>query len=146
MDRRPLAPTQYSDIAIEGLDLYAGSAPAHITQTAPGIVTIFPFAAGTVSLSVFLKPRHGQDFANPANTEAMQDYLNQVPDFLLTQWAEPIAAGALSRVLMIPGQQWTDPKMGAFRLQQFNNACDSHFSQNIVGQQRAPRRTRPNYL
>lgn len=146
MDRRQLVPTQYSDIAPDGLDLHAGSAPEHITQAEPGLVTIFPFAEGTVSLSVFLKPRHGQDFANAANTAPLQDFYNQVPDFMLTQWGEPIAAGALSRLLMMPGQKWTDPKMGAFRMQQFDNACSRHFSQNIIGQQRAPRRTKPNFV
>lgn len=146
MDRRSLTPTQYSEIAPDGLELYSGSAPAHITQVSPGTVTIFPFAPGTVSLSVFLKPRHGQDFANVANTAPLQDYLNQVPDFLLTQWGEAIAAGALARVLMMPACEWTNATLAGVRAMQFDAACDRHFSHNVTGQHRAPRRTKPSFF
>lgn len=146
VDRCPLEPTQYSEIAPKGLTLYEGSAPKHITQTAPGLVTIFPFAPGTVSLSLFLKPRHGQDFANVANTAPLEDFLNQLPDFMLTQWGEAIAAGALARVLVMPGKEWTNPALAALRAAQFENACNSHFSHNVAGQQRARVRTKPHYF
>lgn len=146
IQRRPLKPTQYSEIAPDGLDIYAGSAPDHITQVTPNTVTIFPFAAGTVSLSLFLKPRHGQDFAHIDNTAPLQDFYNQVPDFLLIQWGEAIAAGALGRVLTMPGTQWLNPGLAADRRAYFERACDKHFSQQVIGQQGAIRRTKPAFF
>jgi len=146
IQNRVLTPTQFSEIAPGGLTLYEGCAPEHISQITPNTVTIFPFAPGVVSLSVFLKPRHGQDFANAANTLPLQDYFNQVPDFLLTQWGEAIAAGALARALMMPQKQWTEMKLAAAHLARFERYCDQHFSHNIIRQQRAPRRTRSQFF
>jgi len=146
VERRPLVPTLYSEIGPDGLDLYAGSPPDHISQVTPNTVTIFPFKAGTVSLSVFLKPRHGQDFTNAANTTPMQDHLNQVPEFLHTQWGEAISAGALARCLSMPAKEWTNPQLAGYHAARFERYCDALFSTNIVGQQRAPRRIKPNYF
>lgn len=146
ISRRSLTPTQYSEIAPEGLTLYEGSAPDHITQVTPNTVTIFPFAAGTVSLSLFLKPRHGQDFANAANTAPAQDYLNQVPDFLLTQWGEAIAAGALARAFAIPKAEWTNGNLAAMHLARFERYCDTSFAHQIKGQHRARKRMIPQFF
>ncbi|WP_333826856.1 hypothetical protein [Pararhodobacter sp.] len=144
--RRPLLPTQYSDLAPEGFPENAGALPNHITQATPNSITIFPFAAGEVELSVFLKPRFGQDFNGPDRESPIEDAYDKVPEFLLTQWGEAIAVGALSKLLIVPQQRWTDQKTAMTFLARFERYCDQHFSSNVIGQQRAPRRSRFSYL
>lgn len=144
--KRPLMPTQYSDLAPGGFEEREGSPPNHITQATPNSVTIFPFAEGTVALSLFLKPRFGQDFTSPDRTHPMEDAFDKVPEFLLTQWGEAIACGALGKLLMVPQQRWTDPNAAMVFGAKFERYCDTHFSSNVIGQQRAPRRSRFRYV
>lgn len=144
----PLIPTQYSDIGerfraeLEGQE----GAPQYITQVNPNSVTVFPLMAGTLELSLFLKPRMGQDFQSSTPDDPVSDSFNVVPDFLLTQWGEPIACGALSKLLLQPQTQWYDPQRSNYYLSKFERACDSHFAQGVRGQQRAPKRTRFRFL
>jgi hypothetical protein len=143
---RPLTPTQFSDVAPRGFDWQEGGAPQYITQASPNTATIFPFAPGLLSLSVFLKPRFGQDLAHPDRVGPLDDYYNRVPDFLLTQWGEAISSGAIAKLLVVPQQRWTDPKMAAAFLAKFERYCDGAFSSNIKGQHRAPPRARFSYV
>lgn len=145
--KRPLVPTQYSDLSdSHAARLDEAGPPRYITQTTPNTVTIFPIMPGTLEVSLFLKPRVGSDFVQGTADDPIQDAFNQVPDFLLTQWGETIASGALSKLLMQPQTRWHDPKSAAFYFQKFERACDQHFSQGVKGQQRAPMRTKPRYL
>lgn len=145
--KAPLTPTQFSDISDRHRsDMEQEGAPRYITQASPNEVSVFPLAAGTLEVSLFLKPRLGQDYSFSDPDDPMQDTFNVVPDFLLTQWGEVIARGALSKILMLPQKRWSDPKMGAFYLAEFNRACNEHFDQSVVGQQRAPRRSRFRFL
>jgi hypothetical protein len=146
--KSPLTPTQYSDIGERfraDMEEQAGP-PRYITQVTPNTVTVFPLDAGTLEVSLFLKPRMGQDFAPGDNDDPIQDTFNVVPDFLLTQWGEPIACGALSKLLLQPQTQWYDPNRAAYYLSKFERACDRHFAQGLKGQQRAPHRTRYRFL
>jgi len=141
--KSPLTPTQYSDISDRyHPEMEQGGPPRYITQVNPNEVSVFPMAPGTLEVSLFLKPRMGQDFATNAVDDPMQDTFNVVPDFLLTQWGEIIASGALSKLLTQPQKRWTDPNMAVFYLNKFEKACDRHFSRGVQGQQRAPRRTK----
>lgn len=146
--KAPLTATQYSDIGERfrpDLEEQEG-APRYITQVTPNTVTVFPLAAGTLEVSLFLKPRMGQDFAEGDKEDPIQDTFNVVPDFLLTQWGEPIACGALSKLLLQPQTQWYDPQRASYYLGKFERACDSHFAQGLKGQQRAPHRTRYRFV
>lgn len=147
MPKAPLTPTQYSDLGERHrADLEQEGPPRFITQVNPNSVTVFPLAPGTLEVSLFLKPRMGQDFAPGDDDNPVQDALDVVPDFLLTQWGEPIACGALSKLLLQPQVKWQDPERAAYYLQKFERACDRHFGQNLRGQHRAPRRTRFAFL
>ena len=137
----PLQPVQFSDVAQEDMTADQGQ-PKYITQVAPDSVMLYPpVTTGTLTVSVFLKARGGQEFGgNP--DDPLEDAYNVVPKFLHAQHGEPIAYGALARILAIPQQQFTDPKMAAHYADRFRAAMDAKFSANMRGQQRAPRRTR----
>lgn len=145
--KRPLEPTQYSDISdTQRSDLEQSGPPRYLTQLSPNTVTIYPVMPGTLELSLFLKPRVGTDFVAGTPDDPIQDGLNLLPDFMLTQWGEKIACGALARLLLQPQTRWYDPQRAAYYAQKFDDACNAHFAQGIQGQQRAPLRTKPRYL
>lgn len=139
----PIAFTEAEHSAMTGIT--KESNPAYITQTEPGRLTILPFAEGTVRISAFLKPQHGSQYGlDPMNP--LHDPLNVVPQFMLTQHAEAIAYGALTRLYAIPGEPWSDPNMaGAYR-SMFEQRIGQHMGANIRGQQRTPIRTKPQWM
>lgn len=105
--------------------------PSYVTQTAPNSIILVPFGTGTVRVSLYLKPSQDCD---------------QLPDFLVDQHREKIAWGALSRVLLIPNQSFTNPDMGAAFGQSFQSKLDSKSTSGISGQHRAPVRTKASYF
>lgn len=145
-DGRPLTPTQFTDTEASALtgELMEGP-PKYITQTEPGLVTIFPYQAGTLRISMFLKPQHGTLFGyDPINP--LRDSLNVVPQFMLAQHAQSLAHGALARILRLPNEPWTDPGRSQFHAMQFEKAIGGHFSNNLRGQQRAPVRVKAQWM
>lgn len=141
----PLEPTQFSDIAL-GRDGDGGAA-RYITQTGPDSVTVLPFEEGDLTLSLFLKPRSGSDgVVLSGYDDDIEDRANVVPEFMFIQHAEAIVAGALSRVLKIPGQTYTNPPRGDEYMLLFERSVNNHFARNVRGQHRAAARSRPNYL
>jgi hypothetical protein len=147
VQKQALAPTQFSDMSdAHRPDLHVEGPPQYVSQVNPNSVTVYPFMAGTLEVSLFLKPRMGQEFIPGTTSHPMIDAYNVAPDFLLTQWGMVIASGALSKMLMEPGKSWSNPALGGFHLQRFNEGCDSHFSSNMRGQQRAPRRSRFSFM
>jgi hypothetical protein len=139
-----LTPTQYSKVLPSDRESISGP-PRYITQVNPNTVTVYPFHPGTLDLTVFLKPRSGTDFTNDPQAP-VEDFYNQVPDFLFIQHAEAIAAGALARLLAMPETRWQNPTMAAVYLNKFERYCDTAFSTPVVGQHRAPRRTRMRFV
>ncbi|HEX5362338.1 MAG TPA: hypothetical protein VFW49_14825 [Fluviicoccus sp.] len=105
--------------------------PAYVTQTEPNTMLLAPYGAGTVRVSLILKPSQTCD---------------QLPDFLADQHRETIAWGALARILLIPNQSFTNPEMGAVFGQSFQGKLDGKSTAGITGQQRAPVRTRASFL
>ena len=105
--------------------------PSYVTQTAPNTITLVPFRAGSVKLSLFLKPAQDAE---------------ELPDFLADQYRETIAWGALARILLIPNQSFTNPEMGAAFGQVFQQKMDGKSTIGITGQQRAPVRTRASFI
>lgn len=145
-DGRLLTPTQYTEVEAEALkgELREGQ-PQYITQTEPGKVTIYPYAAGTLRLSMFLKPQHGTLFgADPVNP--LRDALNMVPPFMLEQHATALAHGALARILRLPGETWTDGERAMFHHSKFEAAVGACSTSNMRGQQRAPVRTKAQWI
>ena len=137
---RPLTPTQFSDVQ----DRREG-APLYISQVAPNRVTVMPWEAGGLEVSLFLKPlsdsKFGTDLSDP-----LFDRFNVVPEFLVTMHGNIIARGALARLLAMPDEPWTDMKMAAKYEAEFRLNCGSKFSQNIRGQQRTRMRTKASWF
>jgi hypothetical protein len=146
IDGLALSPTQFIDAEPDELTGkgYDGSA-RYIAQINPGQIAVYPFQTGTLRVSCFLKPRHGQsiggDFENPLN-----DNLNVLPQFMVTQYASSLAAGALARILETEGAEFFSPQMAAKYRADFDEACRTHFSANMRGQQRAPARVKPRWM
>jgi len=107
------------------------SVPNVISQANFNTVILAPRAEGTLRIITFLKPSPAAD---------------QLPDYLVDNFAVELADGALSHILMLPGQPYTNPNLGALKAGLFNQACDANFAMNIRGQQRAPARTKASFM
>lgn len=146
LDGNLLTPTQFTDVEPDELTGGENKGPAkYITQISPGTVSVYPFEKGKLRVSCFLKPRHGQavglDQDNP-----LDDAYNVLPEFMVTQYAEKLADGALWRIMSTNNQPFTDLEMAAVHRQAFENACNTHFGSNLRGQQRAPVRVKPRWM
>lgn len=146
LDDTLLEPTQFTGLEPDELTGQTTKAQAkYISQINPGEVIVFPKETGTLRISCFLKPKQGMDIgSDPSNPLA--DANNIMPEFMLTQYAEKLAAGALYRIMSIPKQDFTDMKSAAVHKAEFDAACDSHFSTSIKGQQRTPLRTKARFI
>ncbi|NTE96689.1 hypothetical protein [Agrobacterium tumefaciens] len=109
------------------------SQPIYLSQVAPNTVRLVPGAqeAGELVLHLFLKPSITAE---------------DLPDMLIDDYGQQLAEGALSRILLLPNQPFTDLNMAMAYGQAFQAALDKNFSANIRGQQRAPARTKASYL
>lgn len=142
-DGVPLNRVQFSDIDHGEDETAQAGPPENITQIGPDQVALYPFAAGSLQISVFLKPRGGHLYGLNED-DPLEDAYDTVPEFMFAQHGEPIAYGALARILAIPKQEFTNPAMASYFLKKFEEKIDGRFSANMRGQQRAPRRTRYN--
>lgn len=105
--------------------------PHYLTQTEPNTVRVVPRAAGTLTLHLYLKPAQDAD---------------ELPDWMIDQYREPLAHGALARILLIPNQSFTNVELGAAFGAAFQSKLDGLSTKGTQGQQRAPLRTRPSYF
>lgn len=105
--------------------------PAYLTQLDQNTVRIVPGQAGTLNISMWLKP--SQDCTT-------------VPDFLPDQYRETIAWGALGRILMTPNQPYTNPQLAANFLAGFDSKITGLSGKGITGQQRARVRTTASFF
>jgi hypothetical protein len=105
--------------------------PRYVTQFGPNAVALQPRGQGTLWVSMFVMPSLQADV---------------LPDFMIDQFADALGHGALSTLLLIPDQPFSDPQRAAYFDQQFTQALDRNFAYNVRGQQRAPIRTRARFL
>lgn len=105
--------------------------PQFITQTDMNAVRVVPWQAGTLTLHLYLKTAQDAD---------------ELPDFMVDQYREIIAFGALSRILMVPNQSFSSPQMATFWQAKFDDKLDALTGANIRGQQRAAKRSKPNFF
>lgn len=106
-------------------------APQYLTQLAHNSVSLQPRGQGSLWISMFLKPSQNAD---------------QLPDILVDEFGTAIGHGALSTLLLIPNEPFTNPQQGIYYGQLFQSVLDRNFAYNVRGQQRAPVRTRANFL
>jgi hypothetical protein len=129
IDGRRLAPLR-SDRADE-----AGSGePDYYTQSGADEMRLVPCGGAVgraLRIAMILKPAEGAEMA---------------PDFLYEHHVPVIAAGALNRILLVPGQTYSDPNRAAYFGSIFERGLDSLFGANLKGQQRANVRTRPRFF
>jgi hypothetical protein len=105
--------------------------PKYLTQLELNTIRLVPGQAGTVNISVWLKPS--------------QDCMD-LPAFLSDQFREVIAHGALGRILMMPSQPFTNGDLGAGFLASFESKLTQLSGKGITGQQRARVRTRASFM
>lgn len=139
-DGRPLTPVQFSTI-----DRLAEGPPRYVTQASPNTVTVSPFTAGTLEISLFLKPLASSQFGTVAGNP-LTDRFNVVPDFLVSVHGTAIAYGALSRILAIPRETWSNPAESMRFAALFEEKLNGAFRANMRGQQRAPIRTQTTWF
>lgn len=106
-------------------------APQYVTQLVQDELRLYPFAAGEIRATVRLKPTQDAD---------------TLPDFLADRYRDTIQAGALAKILLLPGQPFTNPDLAVFFAAKFQTDLDRLFNAEARGQQRAPVRTRPQYF
>lgn len=111
-------------------DVKPTGTPSYVTQTEPNTIILMPLGAGTVKLSLILKPS--------------QDAV-EVPDFLADQHRETIAFGALARILLIPNQSFSNPEMGGAFGSAFSQRMDGKSNAGIIGQQKARVRVKASF-
>lgn len=105
--------------------------PRYYTQRLPNTLRVAPFTTGQLRVVMYLKPDQRAE---------------TLPDYIFEQYPEIIANGALGKILMLPGKDFTDPQLAMLKQAEFDQACDQHFRDNLRGQQRARTRTKPNYF
>lgn len=138
-----LIPIEYADVDLA--EFAESGVPRYITQTGPNRISILPFSDGVLDISMFLKPMNGTLY-EMSTENVPENVYDTVPEFLLTLHAEVIAHGALSRLLMIPGQPFTDARAAAHYKQEFDRRTERSFNHNVRGQHRARPRTRASWF
>ena len=126
--QHPLQPA-----AFEEVDDWQGSeaTPVMFTQRIPNTLRVCPFTTGEIKVTMYLKP----------------DQMAQtIPDYIVEQYPDVIAAGALAKLMLLPGRDFTEPNQSMMYQAMFDEACDRHFRDNLRGQQRARVRTKPRFL
>lgn len=122
-----LDPVQYDEVAGE----YRDGNPLYFAQKLAGTLQVSPFAAGELRVVMYLKPDRNA---------------TELPDYLVELHPEIIAAGALAKILTLPGYDFTEPNLAMMHLSDFNSACDAHFRDSQRGQQRARTRSKASFL
>lgn len=134
-----LTPIQFTDTTL--MQRATDAQPKYIAQTHFNSVALIPYQAGTLTLSAFLKPRPDTNLTIGAGGE-LEDDFDLIPEFMFNQFAQAIADGALSKLLITPGQPFTNPQEALRRGMLFREACDTNFTANIRMQHEPPKRTR----
>ena len=141
-----LEPTQFTDTDPDDLTGLTTSGPAkYITQINPGEVMVFPKEQGALRISCFLKPVQGVSIGGNV-ADPLEDANNVLPEFMVAQYAEKLAHGAMYRIMSIPKQDFTDLQMAAVHKAAFEDACNGNFNSNVRGQQRAPLRVKARFI
>lgn len=129
VDLKPAAP---SDLDLETPGWRTGTAvgrPRFYTQMEPNTLALAPLGAGSVTAWLVLKPA----------PDALE-----VPDFLADQHRQVIADGALSRILLLPNQPYSNPALANAMMGSFQRALAQQATKGVSGQQRAHPRSKPN--
>lgn len=108
-----------------------GGLPKYYTQIDQSTLRIVPAMEGHLYLCLRLKP--AQD-------------AKDVPEFIAREYSEVIGWGALSRILTVPGQPYSNPELATYYSQKFTDKIDRLSNKGTTGQQNAPKRTRARFF
>lgn len=132
LDGKKLEPVSLGDLNRDHPDWREKSQGGRwITQIERDTVLVVPKTAGTLALSITLRP---------------SDDAEQLPDFMAKHYRQVIADGALAEILMLPNQSFTDPARAQFYAARFEAKLSALFNRSIKGQQRAPTRSRAQFM
>lgn len=139
-----LTPLGFMDSAASRADPREGR-PSTFTQVGDGQFIIDPFLAGQIRAVVFLKPKQGQIIGfDPTN--AFSDSYNAVPRSMIQAHAMTLALGAVALLCEMPESGAYDPNRAAIFAQRFQAGIDGAKVKSISGQQRAPLRTKSQWM
>lgn len=105
--------------------------PQYFTQIHPNTIRVVPHQPGRVKVWLRLKPSEDAD---------------QIPSFIAAEHKSVIGWGALSEILLLPGQPFTSLDAAALFRTRFNAALGRTSKRQSTGQQRAPIRTVPHFF
>lgn len=110
---------------------FSESSGRWITQVEPDTVMVVPPTTGTLTLALILRP---------------SDCAEQLPDFIGSLYRQCIADGALAEILMLPGQPFYAPDRAQYYAGRFESKLGELATRPLKGQQRAPIRTRAQFM
>lgn len=122
-------------------DMAQDGSPHQFTQVTPNTILFWPYAEGDLTVTAFLKPRNGQAYGQNG-AGPTQNYFDQIPDFVFANYVDQIAHGALSHILSLPGQTFTDMQAAMTYKGMFEAGMNRASTDYLRGQQRAPLRTK----
>ena len=132
LDGEPLEPIPLAELDDRMPDWETATGPGRwVTQIDMDTLRVVPACNGRVTIRTVLKPAQDADM---------------LPAFLADKYRRLIADGALGHILLLPGQNFTDPTMAQFYMNRFEQGIRKLISLKTQGQQRAPARTKPHFL
>lgn len=105
--------------------------PKYYSQIGLNNLRLVPAFAGHVYLCLRLKPAKD---------------CKDLPDFIGNEFSEVIGWGALSRILTVPGQSYSNPELAVFYGNKFSQKLDALQIKGTTGQQNAPKRSRARFF
>lgn len=131
IDGNEILPASTDDLS----DMYArwqtlSGTTRHYTQTDTDSILLVPKPkfniAGGLMMVLALQPSRSS---------------TSFPDWIADQYAESLASGALSRLMLMPGKAWSDGQTGLFHKDKFHSAIQAAKTSGARGLGRAPVRT-----
>lgn len=135
LDGRPLDPKSINDLADDIPDWRTETPQANAGRwyVSPefGTVQIVPRSTGSVTAELIVKPRFDAKV---------------LPDFLFDHYADVIEAGAVGNLLVMPDVAWANPSLASVKSRSFQGKLDSLSTVGHAGQQKAPVRTKAQFM
>ena len=140
-----LVPATVADLKDPQWDTRIGY-PKKIVQVTPSEMMLWPFSPGSIDMLISVYPEEGGVYGANLTGPSAQELQNMVPAFLFTDHAEAIAAGALKRILFMPGKSYTNASLATIFSGQFDQAIAKANVKAAKGIQRAPLRVTGQWM
>lgn len=145
-DGQPLRPLLAEEARLPAMgDFVPEGLPRTMTQIEAGSVILSPFQPGTLRALVYLKPSAGQAYGFDPEYP-LRDACAVVDANVIKLHGDALVHGALSRILSLPRQPFTDPPMAAYCKAEFEKAKGEVQREVYRGQQGARVRVKPQWM